>query len=104
MRILIITPYLHKARQQLNRIITKRVNNGCTVVKAIADQYGENREVIFDDETELQFVLALPDEVSAKIRGMYYDVVFIDKEYNDDEVRYIRVNLIGTESKPVIYF
>lgn len=42
MRILIITPYLHKARQQLNRIITKRVNNGCTVVKAIADQYLES--------------------------------------------------------------
>lgn len=104
MRIMIITPYLYKARWQLNKVIIKRINNGGLITNAIADEYGQNRQVTFDDGTELWFTQALPDEVCSKVKGLYYDVVFVDSEYNDDEIRDIRTNLIGTESKPVINF
>ena len=104
MRIMIITPYLYKARWQFNKVIIKRINNGGLITNAIADEYGQNRQVTFDDGTELWFTQALPDEVNTKIKELYYDVVFIDTEYNDDEVRDIRANVIGTASKPVIYF
>ena len=104
MRIMIITPYLYKARWQLNKVIIKRINNGGLITNAIADEYEQNRQVTFDDGTELWFTQALPDEVNTKIKELYYDVVFIDTEYNDDEVRDIRANVIGTASKPVIYF
>ena len=104
MRIMIITPYLHKGRNQLNHVITKRVDNGFLIINAEADEFGYNRKIVFDDQTELQLVKALPYEVAEKIKDKYYDVVFIDNDYMPDEVWTIRCNLIGNQSKPIIYF
>ena len=104
MRIMIITPYLHKGRKQLNHVITKRVDNGFLITAAEPDEFGYNHKIVFDDETELQFVKALPYEIGEKIKEKYYDVVFIDDEYTPEEVWIIRCNLIGNQSKPIIYF
>lgn len=104
MRTMIITPYLHKARKQLNKITAQYIDKGSLIVRTISDEFDKNYKVIFDNDTVLWFVLALPNEINDKIYDMYYDVVYIDKEYNDDEVQCILANLIGTESKPIIYF
>ena len=104
MRIMIITHYLYKGRKQLNYVISKRVDNGFLIKDAESDEFGYNRTVVFDDDAELQFVQALPNEIEDKICDKYYDVVFIDSDYNKDDIWTIRRNIIGNQSKPIIYF
>ena len=104
MRICVISPYYSKALNQLQYVIAKRIKNGFTIVEATEDMYGHNVTVVFDDGTVLERIQALPDDVESKIAEHYYDTVFIDSEYDDDEVRLIRNNLIGTQNKPVIIF
>lgn len=104
MRICVISPYYRKALDKLQYIIAKRIKNGFTIVDATEDEYGHNVNVTFNDETVLERIHALPDTLESCIAEHYYDTVFIDSEYDDDEVRLIRNNLVGTQKKPVIIF
>ena len=69
------------------------------------DGYYFDRKVTMNNEDLiLYYAQALPDDILRMVHDINYDVAYIDKEYNAEEIMLIRNQLIGTESRPIIYF
>ena len=102
MKIVVISPYTLKAKLKFQDIINKYVKNDILVVAADDKERGGYAE--FNDGTGLEYIQALPCELSDRIKENYFHQVYIDDEYNFEEEMIIRNNLIGTERTPVVRF
>lgn len=74
------------------------------VIEAIADEFGDNVWAALSNDSSLEIIVAIPKEIKSAIANNYFDVAYIDTDYNNDEVWEIRQHLIGQQSKPIIYF
>ena len=103
LRTVIISPYRYKAHNKFKSLvnyITKKNN----ITEAKTDEFGDNYYVVFDNDMSLEIIVAIPKEIESALADKYFDVVYIDRDYNEDEVWVIRQQLIGQQSKPMIYF
>jgi len=103
MRIVIISPYRFKAHTKFKKLLnefTKRYS----IIDTEADEFGNNVKALFNNEMSVEIIWAIPENLCSAIVNKYFDVVYIDKDYNEDEVWEIRKHLIGEQKKPIIYF
>lgn len=102
-RIAIISPYRHKAQTKFNSLIKSAIKK-YSIVDAKADEFGDNNYVRFEADTSLEIIAAIPNEIESALTDKYFDIVYIDTDYGEDEVWTIRQHLIGNQSKPINYF
>lgn len=103
MRIVIVSPYRFKAHTKFEQLLnefTKRLS----IIDAEVDEFDDNIKALFNNEMSVEIIWAIPKNLCSAIMDKYFDVVYIDKEYNEDEVWEIRKHLIGEQRKPIIYF
>lgn len=103
MRVVIISPYRFKARNKFNSVMDS-IAKKQRIIDARVDEFDDNIYVAFSGETSLEVICAIPKNLANAIKDKYYDVVYIDKDYNEDEVWTIREHLVGNERKPIIFF
>ena len=102
-RKVIISPYRYKAHNKFKSLI-KSMTKKSIVIEAIADEFGDNVWAALSNDSSLEIIVAIPKEIKSAIANNYFDVAYIDTDYNNDEVWEIRQHLIGQQSKPIIYF
>lgn len=102
-RIVVISPYRFKAQNKFNSLIDSVVRKN-PIIEAATDEFNDNYYVGFANETSLERIIAIPKDISQLLTDKYFDIVYIDKDYNEDETWTIRQHLIGQQSKPIIFF
>lgn len=103
MRIVIISPYRFKAHTKFERLLNEFTKR-CSIIDAEVDEFGDNIKALFDNEMSVEIIWTIPENLCSALVDKYFDVVYIDKDYNEDEVWEIRKHLIGEQKKPIIYF
>lgn len=102
-RIVVISPYRFKAQNKFNSLIDSIVRKN-PIIEATTDEFNDNYYVVFKNEVSLERITVIPKEINNALDNKYFDIVYIDRDYNDDEVWIIRQHLIGQQSKPINYF
>lgn len=103
MRIVIISPYRFKAHTKFEQLLNEFTKK-YSIIDTEADEFGNNIKALFNNEMSVEIIWAIPENLCSAIVNKYFDVVYIDKDYNEDEVWEIRKHLIGEQKKPIIYF
>lgn len=103
MRIVIISPYRFKAHTKFKQLLNEFIKK-CSIINTEADEFGNNIKALFSNEMSVEIIWVIPENLCSAIVNKYFDVAYIDKDYNEDEVWEIRKHLIGEQKKPIIYF
>ena len=103
LRTVIISPYRYKAHNKFKSLVASATKKN-SIIEAKTDEFDENVYVIFDNDSSLEIIAVIPKEIESALADKYFDVVYIDKDYNEDEVWAIRQHLIGNQSKPINFF
>lgn len=103
MKIAIISPYRFKAHTKFNQLLNNFTKKQ-SIISAELDEFGDNIEVLLDNEISIKIILSLPKDLGSALADKYFYVAYIDRDFNEDEVWEIRQHLIGEQKKPIIYF
>lgn len=103
LRVIIISPYRYKALNKFKSLVEYATKKN-SIIEARTDEFDDNIYVLLDNEVSLEAIVAIPKEIVDALNDKYFDVVYIDRDYNEDEVWTVRQHLIGQQSKPIIFF
>lgn len=103
LRVIIISPYRYKALNKFKSLVEYATKKN-SIIEARTDEFDDNIYVLLDNEVSLETIVAIPKEIEDALNDKYFDVVYIDRDYNEDEVWTVRQHLIGQQSKPIIFF